>query len=882
MKTRTTLAFVALLAFMLMITSLANARVVWNPATIQTVLSPGTETWEKVEVWHPNVMYDNGIYKMWYAGTMDRNGSYENGRGIGYATSTDGVTWTNRQLVYGPTTGYAQVDSPKVIKEGSFYKMWFREYYELLGPQWSGYVSYMTSSDGISWSTPEQVMSAQGQSGTNADGYNITNLSILKEDSQYTMWYAVDDLPPIQYKTWRATSTDGITWTNRQLSLPYVPGTWGAYDPNVSKLADGGYIIFYTTGYPDPARSEMQLATATSWDGITWSNRLLIGVEGHSPFYFEDIDGTPYLYFSNGGSIFRMSGTMITDGTLKWAFPTNGEVSTSPAIAPDGTIYFGSHDNKLYAVNPDGTKKWEFLTNGRARSSPAIGSDGTIYFGSEDNHLYAVNPNGTQKWAFLTGNWAVSSPAIASDGTVYVGSHDGKLYSISPSGTKNWEFKSIGGAQRDWVVSSPAIGPDGTIFVGSEDHRLYAIEPDGTLKWTFITGEAVSSSPAIDLDGTIYVESFDGYLYAINPDGTQNWKSPVGDGGMSSPTLSCDGTVYVGSYYDAKIYTVDREDGSILWAFQTGGQVTGSPTVGSDGSIYVPSKDGKIYALNPDGSQRWAFTTGGAIEWSSPAIGLNGVVYFGSDDGKLYAINTISDSLAASPWPIFHHDIAHTGRLSELSSITVTGPNGGEEFPVNSVRPITWTNKGNIDFVDIHYSTDNGVEWVEIITNLENTGMHMWLVPCELSSECLVKVSDSQGRASDTCDSVFSITDKLLPSMTLTVTPDTLWPPNNKMMPISVTVTATDNCDPAPVIKLKSITMIEGNQSNTYDPTLGDGNTGDDIHVDSSGNIYLRAERLGKGIGRTYTITYTATDVSGNSATASANVTVPHDQGKKK
>jgi len=43
----------------------------------------------------------------------------------------------------------------------------------------------------------------------------------------------------------------------------------------------------------------------------------------------------------------------------------------------------------------------------------------------------------------------------------------------------------------------------------------------------------------------------------------------------------------------------------------------------------------------------------------------------------------------------------------------------------------------------------------------------------------------------------------------------------------------------------------------------------------------LRAERLGGGTGRIYTITYTASDASGNTATATATVTVPHDMSKR-
>ncbi|MAE32472.1 MAG: hypothetical protein CMO43_12940, partial [Verrucomicrobiales bacterium] len=77
-------------------------------------------------------------------------------------------------------------------------------------------------------------------------------------------------------------------------------------------------------------------------------------------------------------------------------------------------------------------KKWAFKTGGSVYSSPAIGSDGTIYVGSTDNNLYAINPRGRKKWAFKTGDWVFSSPAIGSDGTIYVGSTDNNLYAINP------------------------------------------------------------------------------------------------------------------------------------------------------------------------------------------------------------------------------------------------------------------------------------------------------------------------------------------------------------------------------------------------------------------------------------------------------------------
>ena len=65
-------------------------------------------------------------------------------------------------------------------------------------------------------------------------------------------------------------------------------------------------------------------------------------------------------------------------------------MDSSPAIGSDGTVYVGSVDKKVYAINgKSGDKLWEFITGSNVWSSPAIGPDGTVYVGSADKKLYA-------------------------------------------------------------------------------------------------------------------------------------------------------------------------------------------------------------------------------------------------------------------------------------------------------------------------------------------------------------------------------------------------------------------------------------------------------------------------------------------------------------
>ena len=79
-------------------------------------------------------------------------------------------------------------------------------------------------------------------------------------------------------------------------------------------------------------------------------------------------------------------------GTLLWEFETGGWVGYSPAIGPDGTIYVGSHDTKIYALDgKTGARKWEFKTGNYVSNGPAIGADGTVYFGSVDKKVYALD-----------------------------------------------------------------------------------------------------------------------------------------------------------------------------------------------------------------------------------------------------------------------------------------------------------------------------------------------------------------------------------------------------------------------------------------------------------------------------------------------------------
>lgn len=141
--------------------------------------------------------------------------------------------------------------------------------------------------------------------------------------------------------------------------------------------------------------------------------------------------------------------------------------------------------------------------------------------------------------------------------------------------------------------------------------------------------------------------------------------------------------------------------------------------------------------------------------------------------------------------------------------------------------------------------------------------------------------TDNFGKAADQVTRTVIVQDTLPPEFRiLSATPDLLWPPNHKLVPVNFYADVVDICDPEPNVVLISVTSNEPDDAHGS----GDGHTKGDIQGVDIGtpdfSILLRAERLGKGDGRIYSITYFATDDSGNQATRELTVTVPPDDGR--
>ncbi len=395
----------------------------------------------------------------------------------------------------------------------------------------------------------------------------------------------------------------------------------------------------------------------------------------------DELDATEWPTFRrgdrNGGHNPTASGPG-RDPSLRWAFETDDSVWSSP-VASDGTVYVGSYDGRLYAIDTaSGEEAWRFETGDRIDGSPAI-VDGVVYVGSFDRNVYAIDADsGEEAWRFETGGIVRSSPTVVED-VVYVGSHcrttecaryydeefpeTGFVHALdAATGEAIWSFPV-----DDETLSSPAVDEE-RIYVGSADETIYAIDRErGEADWTYDAGQPVFGSPALDGD-RLYATSNRSLVHALDvASGEPIWTYDPGVGVLTGSPAVAEGRVFVGGgpvetpdFANAfsALHAIDAASGSGIWSTDVAGEVIGASPAVADGVVYVGSHNNapttepvpRLVAYTTDGDPYWELRLddapfgggdGGSSDdlvgfGSSPAV-VGESLYVGNADGSLYA-----------------------------------------------------------------------------------------------------------------------------------------------------------------------------------------------------------------------------------------------------
>ena len=335
--------------------------------------------------------------------------------------------------------------------------------------------------------------------------------------------------------------------------------------------------------------------------------------------------------------------------TVKWDFEMTGDmVGSTMVVGPDGTIYAASRRNsgepsRLYAIDPaTGTQKWAWdaPTNKNLRSGLAIGPDGNIYVGCTNGKLYAIGPTGNTAWSYTanTENYSVGAPSVGPDGTIYSSVarvSGGDLFALNSSGGQLWKVPMVEG--WSYVGTAPAIADDGTLYTGYSD-TVYAYRHDLGTRWSFTAPFYTSGQKLNDViirdDGSLIVtgDLTPQTVYALAADGSPLWsrERPPGWGGYGPGALGSEGQLF-GQWEDSKyrIVALD-ESGGELWSRHLGLYNTPNNfSLDALDTLYVTTGNGWLFALDPEtGDDIWSFLyPGGYVAESQAIVGPDGTLY---------------------------------------------------------------------------------------------------------------------------------------------------------------------------------------------------------------------------------------------------------------
>ena len=406
---------------------------------------------------------------------------------------------------------------------------------------------------------------------------------------------------------------------------------------------------------------------------------------------------------------------------ILFCLEADGEIISTPAIGDDGTIYFGTQNATLYAVDCNGILKWTWRYDLEDwwgplafEAAPVIGDDGTIYVADDiaiPNYLFAISPEGQKKWEYIThvvyGSMD-ASPVLLSDGTIFAGgygggrSFSGQLVALTPDGTVLEGFPIDTGA----ILASPVVVDDVVIAGADAGRRVHnevlAVNKSANIIWNIeLDGDVDGSrwysvsSLAVDCYKNIFVvNNCENYfsetgltvlsssivqLDPVNGEILFEMEIPTDSIVVGSPVIDAAevGANVIVATQNAYIISLNPyADGEKLnydLVLSENSEAVGSPVIGDNGKLYhavnsvTNANQIDIFEINADGTinDNFDVTITNDQVSSSLTMGNNGVLYFGTKQGKLYAVQTSANALSSNaPWPTFRHDTRNTGNPS--------------------------------------------------------------------------------------------------------------------------------------------------------------------------------------------------------------------------
>jgi outer membrane protein assembly factor BamB len=305
----------------------------------------------------------------------------------------------------------------------------------------------------------------------------------------------------------------------------------------------------------------------------------------------------------------------MTADASKWKVQIDGgcvpsAASRSEPVASNGTVYVGSSDGGIYALDAlTGGRKWRFQTGAGISATPVIDRN-SVHIGSWDGRFYAIDiMTGQPKWSFDVEVPVVEGALVHAGKVIFVGGWvqtsgakgNGLIYALDASTGENaWTFDTLPdmGSQPRWPSHMPVIRDEVAYVANWNAARYVDGAPDPAQVYVHaidpISGRALWSSA---LNGA--------------------WPSPVAVGPkhvlFTTSSRESSGTTF-------ELHALDSATGQEKWSYKAterGGKylvdlraqnVWRPPMLVSD-DLVVLSTDAEVIGIDVNtGKQRWSLT----------------------------------------------------------------------------------------------------------------------------------------------------------------------------------------------------------------------------------------------------------------------------------